>query len=733
MIKFIPQRDQMDCGPACLVMVANFYGKKYNLDYVRKKSFITKEGVSFSGLKEAAQDIGFETLSTQLTIKQLIDKNEYFPCILHWNQKHFVVLYKVKPTKGKNYFYIADPEFGKIKLSEDKFTSHWQSNSNYGVALFLNPANKFYELNPEPETTINFKYILNYIKPHKYKFFKIFLLLLAGSGFTVFFPLITQKLIDDGIRTKNLNLIILLLLGQLALYIGVIVVGIFRNWLMLYVGNKVSITIISDFFKKMMKLPMSFFDTKMIGDFQQRIQDNEHIEDFLTSNSLITLFSFITFSVFFAILMYYDYKILLVYLTLTVGSVVWSYYWLNKRKMLDYIRFQQRVENQESVYEMLNGITEMKLNRFETYKITAWEKIQKQLFDINLRILRLDQVQLSGFEFLNQTKNIIVTFIAAIAVTNNTLTLGELLSISYIIGQMNGPVNQIITFLRSFQDAKLSLLRLNEVKNHDDEETKNLKLLNTNSIHNSNVYNGISIKNLSFQYEGPKSPYVLRNINLLIPEGKVTAIVGASGSGKTTLMKLLLKFYNPTNGTIFYNGDDLLNLSPGSLREKCGVVMQDGFIFSDTIARNIATGDDKFDYNKLKHAAVMANIDDFIMSLPLKYNTKIGAAGNGISGGQKQRLLIARAIYKAPQYIFFDEASSALDAENEKIIHDNLQNFFKGKTVIVIAHRLSTVKNADQIIVMNNGEITESGTHESLVKQESNYYNLVKNQLALGT
>jgi ATP-binding cassette subfamily B protein len=496
---------------------------------------------------------------------------------------------------------------------------------------------------------------------------------------------------------------------------------------MLFVGTKISIAIISDFLKKLLQLPIKFFDSKITGDFTQRIQDNERIEYFLTSQSLVTFFSMITFSVFFGVLWYYDSTILLIYLTLTILSISWSFYWLKKRKILDYFHFQLRSENQESVLEIINGVTEMKLNHFEDFKRNEWEKIQQKLFKINVRILKLDQFQLSGFEFLNQFKNILVTFLSATFVVEGKMTIGTLLSVSYIVGQMNSPINQLVSFFRSLQDAKLSLERLNEVQNHPIEEQ-----IDNQDFISLTFEEDVLFKNISFQYEGPKSPYILKGINFSIPEGKITAIVGASGSGKTTLMKLLLKFYEPTQGGIYYNGKNLHNISPKSLRENCGVVMQDGFIFSDTIERNIATGDEKINKVKLQNAVKIANIEKFINTLPLGYNTKIGASGNGISGGQKQRILIARAVYKNPHYIFFDEATSALDAENEKIIHDNLQQFFKGKTVLIIAHRLSTVKNADQIIVLKNGEIAEIGNHEQLVQNKADYFNLIKNQLELG-
>lgn len=728
-MKFTPQHDQMDCGPACLAMVANKYGKNYSLQSLREHSFLTKEGVSLLGISEASRSIGFDTLTAKLNVDKLIIEKESLPCILHWNQNHFVVLKKI--TKGcfnkKYYFHIADPSHGFIKLNKEDLSKSWLYDDKKGVALFLTPTDKFYNLNSEKEEKLNTKHLFKHLSPFKKQIGLMFALLLFGGGLNLIFPFLTQSLIDQGINSKNLNVISLILLAQLGVFLGVLTFEIIRNWLMLYVGTKISINIISDFLSKLLKLPIKFFDTKMMGDFNQRIHDNERIENFLTSQSLITFFSIISFSVFFGVLLYYDYRILSVYLVLTIISIIWSFYWLRKRKILDYFRFQHRSENQESIFEMLNGVIEMKLNQFEDLKRKEWEKIQIKLFKLNIRILKIDQIQFSGFEFINQTKNIFVTFLAATLVIKGKMTLGELLAISYIIGQMNSPVNQLVGFFRSLQDAKLSMERLNEVQNHPTEEQseKHRQLVLENN-------NGIKLESISFQYEGPKSPFVLKNISFTIPEGKITAIVGASGSGKTTLMKLLLKFYEPSKGKIFYSHDDISVLSPKSIRENCGVVMQDGYIFSDTIERNIATGDEKINKDRLEHAVKVANIKTFVESLPLGYNTKIGAAGNGISGGQKQRILIARAVYKNPNYIFFDEATSALDAENEKIIHDSLQSFFKGKTVLIIAHRLSTVKNADQIIVLKNGEIVEKGTHQELVALKNEYFNLVKNQLELG-
>ncbi len=730
-MKFIAQHDQMDCGPACLAMIASYYGKKFGLQYLRNKCFITREGVSMLGITEAAKIICFKTFAVKLQSRNF--SKDLLPCILHWNQNHFVVLYKISKNRftGKSIYKIADPGYGFISLSEDEFEKAWISEGQDGIALFLNPTEEFNNQVSPKEEKLLIKYLGKYLKTYKKQFLQLFLLLFLGTLTTLVFPVLTQKLIDEGVNKNNLSIIIYILLAQLAFFLGNILFGVFRNWIMLVIGAKINIQIISDFLRKLLQLPINFFDTKMMGDFNQRIQDHERIEQFLTSDSLLTLFSMLTFSVFFGVLWYYDFEILLVYFFLTVVSVSWSMYWLRKRKILDYFRFQQRCENQESIYEIINGVSEMKLNQFEDFKRNQWEEIQQRLFAVNIRILKLNQIQLVGFEFINQLKNIVVTFLAAYLVVNQKMTLGTLLSVSYIIGQMNSPVNQLISFFRSLQDANLSLARLNEVQNHTEEEHVNLKELSLTK-QNKDKNKGIEFKNVCFQYEGPKSPLVLKNIDLFFPEGKVTAVVGSSGSGKTTLMKLLLRFYNPTKGDVFYNGDNILALSPKSIRENCGVVMQDGYIFSDTIERNIATKDEVIDQQKLDLAVNVANIKDFIDELPLGFKTKIGSAGNTISGGQKQRILIARAVYKNPHYIFFDEATSSLDAANEKVIHDNLQVFFKEKTVVIIAHRLSTVKNADNIIVLNKGEIIEQGTHKDLVILKGNYFQLVKNQLDLG-
>ncbi|WP_299272692.1 peptidase domain-containing ABC transporter [uncultured Psychroserpens sp.] len=734
-MKLIPQHDQMDCGPACIAMISAYFGKKHPIDYIRNISYLKRDGVSLRGISEAAEKIGFSTHASMLDL-ETFDIEGTFPCVLHWNQNHFVVLYDHKKNifTGKYKYKIADPSHGLISLNEEDFKSRWLTENNKGVALFLHPTEAFHEMEVIKRKRIDFKFLIGFLKPYKKEVFQLFLGLLAGSLFTLIFPFLTQSLIDKGVESKSLSIVFIILLAQVFLFLGSIVIEIVRNWIMLYIGTRINISIISDFFKKILKLPINFFDSKLIGDFNQRIQDHERIEEFLTSQSLVTLFSIINFSIFFFVLLYYDYKIVVAYSILTLVAVLWSVYFLKKRRILDYYRFQRRGENQESIYEMINGIQEIKLNNFEDFKRKEWETIQVKLFGVNLRALKLDQFQLMGFNFINQLKNILVTFIAAREVIFGNITLGSMLAIAYIIGQMNSPVNQLISFFRSLQDARLSMERLSEVQDQEEEEKEGQIILSEKDLYYQNgVEKGIRLNDLDYQYEGPKSPFVLKDINLFIPEGKTTAIVGASGSGKTTLMKILLKFYDPIHGSIFVNQHNLLNISPKNWRENCGVVMQEGYIFAGTIERNIATGDEEIDQERMRFAIKTANIEEFISGLPQKLKTKIGASGNGISGGQKQRILIARSVYKNPHYIFFDEATSALDAENEKIIHNNLQEFFKDKTVVIIAHRLSTVKNADQIVVLKGGEIVELGSHTDLVNNKSNYYNLVKNQLELGS
>jgi len=734
---FQHQHDAMDCGSACLKMIAEFYGKKYSLDYLRKISFLGKEGISLLNLSHAAEEIGLTTLRAKLTLKVLINDCP-LPCILHWNQDHFVVLQEIKTSlfnSDKLRIKIADPAHGIINIDKESFVKNWISTSEgKGTALLLEPTPEFYKKEGIANSVKGFSFLFKYLQPHKRYIVQLIIGMLATSMISLAFPFLTQLLIDYGVHESNLHIVYLLLLSQLFLFIGNVLIDIIQNWLLLHINVRVSLNIISDFLLKLLKLPIKFFDTKAVGDITQRINDHHRIETFLTGATLTTLFSLINIVVFAVVLGLYSPIILLVFTVFSLLAVAWIFLFQKKRKQLDYKRFSRNKENQDKLFEMITGMQEIKLYGSEKAKRWEWENLQVKVFKLNLKSLALEQNQKTGYLFLSQLKNILISFLAARAVINGDLSLGMLLSISYIIGQTNGPLEQLVTFFKAAQDARLSLERMNEIHNRQEEEmevkdeTPNTVLSPSSNFHRKR---DIVLKDISFQYEGPHSPFVLKNIDFVIPEGKVTAIVGTSGSGKTTLIKLLLGFYHPTSGNIFIGDTPLEFISPRNWRSLCGTVMQDGYIFSDTIAKNIALDGEEIDNERMQQAVSAANIKQFIESRPLGYTTKIGNNGTGISGGQKQRIFIARAIYKDPGYLFLDEATSSLDANNEKKIMENFGRFFKGRTVVVIAHRLSTVKNADQIIVLNNGEIVEKGNHFSLVRNKNYYYQLVRNQLEL--
>jgi len=715
----------MDCGPTCLRMIAKYYGKHFSLEYLRSQSYITRQGVSMLGISEAAEQIGFRTLAAKVSYKALIE-DAPFPVVLHWNQKHFVVLPDQKFNKNK--ITIADPAHGLVQVDKETLLRSWMGSSQVGVALLLEPTQKFYEEKGEKNEVTGFGFLFNYLKPYKRYVFQLLLSVLLGGLLSLIFPFLTQSMVDYGINRQDINYVYLILLSQLLLFLGSTVIEVIRSWILLHMNTRINIQIISDFLRKLMRLPIRFFDTKMVGDIQQRIGDHQRIQNFLTGTTLSTLFSFINLIVFAIVLAIYSIPILLLFMVFSTASIGWILFFLKRRKELDYKRFQRMTENQNTLFEMIVGMQEIKLNNCETPKRWEWERIQAKLYKISIKGLALGQYQQVGSSFFNQLKNILISFVSATAVMKGEMTLGMMLAVSYIIGQMNGPLEQLLGFVQAAQDAKISLDRLGEIHNKPDEANE----LENVSTTVSEKSGSINLENISFQYEGPHSPYVLKDINLSIPEGKVTAIVGSSGSGKTTLMKLLLQFYEPVRGEIKIGKKDFKQIAPNGWRSKVGTVMQEGIIFSDTIAKNISISDENPDYQKLDNAVKVANIKEFIDELPLGYQTKIGNTGTGISTGQKQRMQIARAVYKNPQYLFFDEATSALDANNERIIMENLEQFFEGKTVMIIAHRLSTVKHADQIIVIEKGEIVETGTHEELASQKGYYYNLVKNQLELG-
>ncbi|MDX2444458.1 MAG: peptidase domain-containing ABC transporter [Bacteroidales bacterium] len=723
---FYKQLDAMDCGPSCLRMISKFYGKSYSLQYLRERSFITREGVSLLGISDAAESIGLKSMGVHINYDQL-SKEAPLPCIAHWKQKHFVVVYKIK----KNRVYVADPAIGKVNYSKKEFISNWTStrkeNTDEGMCLLLKPGNEFYTKPEEKQDKGKFGFLFSYLRSYKKYVSQLILGLAIASLIQLIFPFLTQQVVDFGINNQDIGFIYLILIAQFVLLISRMSVDFIRGWILLHLGTRINISLISDFLIKLMKLPIAFFDSKMIGDLMQRIGDHRRIEIFLTSSTLNILFSLINLIIFGIVLAIYSTKIFLIYILGSALYILWVLLFMKKRRVLDHQRFKQLAENQNSLIQLFNGMQEIKLNNIEKQKRWEWETIQTRLFQVNVKSLSLNQYQQAGATFINESKNILITVLTAIYVIEGSMTLGMMVAVLYILGQLNAPLDQMIGFLHRSQDAKISLERMGEIHlRKDEEDITETKITVLPSNRN------ISIEELSFQYEGPNSPFVLENINLEIPESKLTAIVGVSGSGKTTLVKMLLGFFSPTKGAIKVGEYHLKNFSLPVWRSKCGAVMQDGFIFSDSISKNIAMGDEFMSIEKLTSATNVANIQDFIMALPLGFNTKIGPNGLGLSQGQKQRILIARAVYKNPEYLFFDEATNALDANNEKIIMHNLQEFFKGKSVVIVAHRLSTVKNADQIVVLDKGSIVEIGTHEELTQMKGKYFNLVKNQLELG-
>lgn len=733
------QLDAMDCGPTCLRIVAKHYGKNYSLQNLRSHSYITREGVSLLGISEAAENIGFRTKGYGLTWEELLDGIP-LPCIVHWKQRHFVVVYKIK--KKKRYFsslvgtdqekvYISDPAEGLLTYTKEEFIQCWISTENKGakegITLLLEPTPDFYKNEDEDKGKLKFLYLLSYLRPYRKYIIQLGLGMLSGSLISLIFPFLTQSVVDYGINNSDLAFIIMVLVAQMVLTFGQTANGLIRSWIMLHITTRISISLITDFLIKLMKLPIAFFDTKMIGDVMQRIQDHSRIQSFLTKSLIDIVFAAITMIIYAFIMATYHPGILGIFFIGSTLYIGWVLLFLKRRREIDYKRFQQSSSDKNSIVHLVNGMQEIKLNACEKQKRWEWESIQARLYRLNIKGLALNQNLQIGATFINQAKDLFISFLSAKAVVTGDMTLGMMMAVQYIIGQLNAPIQQLIGFTQQAQDAKISLERLSEIHDQEDEEKPE-----DDKIKEIPSDADIELTNVMFQYEGPQSEKVLDKISLKIPANQVTAIVGTSGSGKTTLIKLLLGFYEPINGKIHLNGRSLNRYSESNWRKRCGVVMQEGYIFSDTIANNIGVIDEFPHIQKLEQSVNTANISDFINTLPLRYNTKIGSQGHGLSTGQKQRILIARAVYKNPDYIFFDEATNSLDAKNERVIMENLDRFFQGRTVVVVAHRLSTVKKADQIVVLEKGQIVEIGTHKELVKNKNTYFNLVKDQLELG-
>lgn len=725
---FYQQLDAMDCGPTCLRMICQYYGKSVSLQHLRSITYQDREGVSLHSIGEAAEQMGFQTIAVKVDYQTLLD-DVPLPCIGHWKQEHFVVIYKVKKDK----VWVSDPAKGRLRYSRTEFEQYWastvgQNGEKEGILMALELGGDFdtSEIADEVDKS-SLRFLWRYARKYKPLLLQVGLALLISTVVGLAFPFLTQAIVDVGIGTQNLQFIYIAIAAQLMLYLSQIAAEAIRMWIMLHITTRINISLISDFLIKLMRLPIRFFGTKMTGDLLRRINDHSRIDHFLTQTMLTAIFSVFNLLVYSAVLAIFNWKIFTLFLVGSAVYILWIYFFMKRRRVLDHRLFEQEAQDQNKIMELINGMQEIKLQNSEQRKRWEWERIQAKLFKVKIAALQLTQYQTLGSSFINRLKNITITLIAAQAVLDGEITLGALLAIQYIIGQANVPLNSFPSYLISTQEAKISLERLNEIHSGEDEASE--QDFQASQIMNTGDF---IFKDLDFQYGGPESPMILKKVNLRIPEGKVTAIVGTSGSGKTTLLKLLLQFYDPVRGEIRLGDTDLRRIHRRYWRGRCGAVMQDGYIFEDTIAQNIAVSDATVDKAKLLRAVEIANIRTFIDQLPLGYNTKIGNSGVGLSQGQRQRILIARAVYKNPDFLFFDEATNALDAKNEKTIVENLDQFFEGKTVVVVAHRLSTVKNADQIVVIEQGEIIEVGTHSELAAARGAYFDLVKNQLELG-
>ena len=722
------QNDARDCGIACLRMICRNHGLRFSERQLSALCHPTRNGVSLRDISEAAGQLGMETMGVRVTVEKLAG-GVPLPCILHWNQHHFVVCYKVKRSRRGAYYYIADPASRCLRYSEQELKMCWGRTvgaRHEGIALLLQPTDRFYAQRPaEPEHGSPARFLMGYFTRFRKSLACILLTMLLISGLQLMAPFLTQRMVDAGIGGRNMHIITLMLAAQLVVLVSELVVGIVRNRVTLFMNTRINVALVSDFLAKMMRMPFRFFDTRLMGDLNQRIRDNDRIEDFLTGSSVETVYSMVSFAVFAAILAYYDSRLLLIFCAGNAMYVAWTQFFMRRRQNLDLKRFNQLADEQDIIYQMIGGIREIKLNNCESRKIDEWRDLQAKLFDTKLKTLNIMQMQQVGSVFFSQTTIIVITYIAAREVVEGGITLGMMMSISYIIGQISAPVSNFVAFLSSLQYARLSLERMGEIHDAEDEE----QIVARNATAPLPADRSIRLRGVWFSYSGAARNYALKDVNIDIPQRKTTAIVGASGCGKTTILKLLLGCYTPNCGDIIVGDTPLGSINPHTWRGSVGSVLQDGYIFSDDIKHNIALGEKEPDMQKVREACRVACIDDFVMGMPLGYDTKVGMDGCGLSQGQKQRLLIARAVYKQPELLILDEATNALDAKTERGIVDNMQAFYSQRTVVIAAHRLSTVRSADNIIVIADGRVVEQGNHDELIGRHGEYWNLVNSQI----
>ncbi|WP_211092846.1 peptidase domain-containing ABC transporter [Chitinophaga polysaccharea] len=731
---FYKQLNSSDCGLACIRMIAKYYGRSYSASLGMNSSIVGRSGMSLLSLSQLAEKKGFRTRGVRMSLDTLMSEVNV-PCILHWSDNHFVVFLPTGRFYGRKLITVADPAVGIVKYTREEFLANWikkidqngdRNNSGEGAVLLLEPTNRFYDEADEGTRDIGWSFVLKYLRKNRWQIIQVFMSLIITSIFQLIFPYLTQSIVDTGINTQNLQYVTVVLIAQLMLVFSRTIVDFIRSRLLLQISVLINVSVLTDFWIKVTRLPMSYFDQYHTGDTLQRITDNKKIQGFLTGTALSTFFSFVNLLIFSIVLMMYDKSLFIVFIIGSFLYFLWIQVFMPIRRRINYEIFRTSTKENNITMQLIQGMPDIKLNGAEQLKRWDWERIQSSVFKLNLKNLSYNQIQQAGALLINQGKDIVITFMVADLVIRGRLTLGAMLAIQFIIGQLSGPIEQFIGFIQSAQDTRMSLERINELHKNKDEED-----INSSYINHLPTNRSIRMKDVSFSYPGSNGE-VLSNLDIVIPEGKVTAIVGGSGSGKTTILKLLLKFYDSYEGDIFIGDSNLKNIGASYWRTNCGAVLQDGYIFNDSIFGNIAVGDDNPDYENLVECCRIANVLDFIESLPNSFNSILGSQGVGVSQGQKQRILIARALYKNPKYLFFDEATNALDANNEKVIVENLEKVFKGRTVIVVAHRLSTVKNADKIIVLEKGIVTEEGTHDELSSRRGNYFELVKNQLQLG-